>query len=631
MITVHLRHHIRGASPHSDLPLVILELKGRKQDATQLMQKRAILAQSLQDTPRKLKQPRGMGLIRKLIGATDPVLPEEWLQHWLVTLLESNGIPQYKQAPVCSAPKSTGSDEWVLLIPLHYLQDSLAPLNQLLTWSCASWNSLVSVQDEVKCLALLGSAPLSRSSHKQKQSYQALAKSLISRGDFFTEINCDGVPMLRVGYGAGQRCFSEMVSEKTSGMGIQSTRNKHQAKLRLHQANLPVAPGIEVSSYKAVLESTLRIGFPVVTKPVDCDQGAGVVTGIANERELEKAWEISVRESARVLVEKHITGRDFRFWVVKGELIAALERIPGGVTGDGILSVRELVLKENQQRKQQPVSVEGGGLVQLAALEINQEAEDMLRKQGLDLDARPMPGQFVALRYGANFSLGGSVRECLAEVALVNRFLIEKAARTFNLDIAGIDVIAPSIDRCLIKAGGVICEVNSMPGVLPHMVAEPNRQLMDELAQRMLQGRIEVPLVGILGENTGGIISAIERVVTPKVSTLIVSDRSGLRQGGVVLSEHNGCTFSLQRRAVQDPSAAAIMLELERGELMRQGLPWPRFNLLILNKESLNGMPDMHRQWLCNSTAHVIQLDPSSPESCGKAIEAARACLSKVH
>lgn len=435
--------------------------------------------------------------------------------------------------------------------------------------------------------------------------------------------------MLRVGCGVGQKCFSEMVTDQTSGMGIQSTRNKFLTKQRLRQANLPVAPGIEAHSYETALAATLRLGFPVVTKPVDRDQGVGVVTGIANDTALRRAWNISVNESPKVLIERHVAGRDFRFLVVMGKLIAALERIPGGITGDGILSVRDLVLIENQKRNKHQVLVEGGvGHVSLVPIEINQDAEEMLQKHGLDLDSIPNHGQFVPLRYGANFSLGGTVRECLLEVAPENRFLIEKTARTFKLDIVGVDVIAPSIDRPLFLTDGVICEVNSMPGVLPHMVAEPERKLMDELAQIMLECRISVPLVGILGLNSGAIIRAVEIAVLPKVSTLMVSDRSGLRQGGLVLSERDGCSFSLQRQAIQDHSAAAVLLELEITELMMQGLAWPRLSLLVIEETVPNKIPEPYRQWLFKCASQVIEISAHSPETSRKATAAAIQCLS---
>ena len=51
---------------------------------------------------------------------------------------------------------------------------------------------------------------------------------------------------------------------------------------------------------------------------------------------------------SRVIVERYITGEDYRLLVINYKLVAAAKRTPAHVIGDGISTVRELVDKVNK-------------------------------------------------------------------------------------------------------------------------------------------------------------------------------------------------------------------------------------------------------------------------------------------
>ena len=82
-----------------------------------------------------------------------------------------------------------------------------------------------------------------------------------------------------------------------------------------------------------------QIGFPVVVKPFNSNQGKGVNTNITNEKDVRKAFREAAKYSAGIIVEKYIVGNDYRILVVDGEVKAVAQRLPAMVVGDGIHTI----------------------------------------------------------------------------------------------------------------------------------------------------------------------------------------------------------------------------------------------------------------------------------------------------
>jgi cyanophycin synthetase len=83
------------------------------------------------------------------------------------------------------------------------------------------------------------------------------------------------------------------------------------------------------------------------------------------------------------------------------------------------------------------------------------------------------------------------------------------AARAVGLDIAGVDVVAPGIDRPLQESGGAVVEVNAGPGLRMHL--EPSagtpRPVGDAIVNMLFPdgetGRIPIAAVtGVNGKTT---------------------------------------------------------------------------------------------------------------------------------
>jgi cyanophycin synthetase len=172
--------------------------------------------------------------------------------------------------------------------------------------------------------------------------------------------------------------------------------------------------------------------------------------------------------------------------VVDGEVQGVLERVPGGVVGNGRDSVRVLLEQQNHDRR---TALDDRRY--LYAMDFDDEAVKLLAAQGLTGDSVPAAGQAVRLRSASNVASGGvPVELTLDQVHGDNLRLAVRAARVLRLDVAGIDLLAPDIGRSWLETGANICEVNAMPQMFTTMHKPMLRSLF-----KGGNGRIPVVLV----------------------------------------------------------------------------------------------------------------------------------------
>lgn len=602
MIQVRVRNYFPGASWISDQPTLVLEIKDRKRAIKKLLARHDLVDKLAKEVPEF-----DIVLFAGAEGNDKIKAPEQWFSLWLDALLTAAGVPQV-MSPKAQSYQGTKNDPFshYELICQCQISDS-ARVSALLRWSQNCWQAFIAAQHTnsiVKGLAERLKRLIGRD--KVKPSLLALARELDQRRVPFEWDLASGQYHLWIGLGAKSQRISQEFTDRTSSLGLHQAKNKHLTRQLLQRASMPTAKGSPVPDLEAALKVAEQLGYPVVCKPVAGDQGRGVVPMITNSKELKIAWNECSRHKRGVLIETHIPGRDYRFLIVRGKLLAAVERLPCSIVGDGIHSVKELVEKENNRRRMSRVRVEGGILLSCKRINLNAEAESLLASHGLTIASVPAEGREIRLSRIANFSHGGSVRECLSEVNSSTRLMLEKVASLFCLDIVGVDVIARDIREPLHAQGGVICEVNGRPGVLPHMLAEPGRSLMGEILDILLERTCTVPVVVVHGESAAELIATIEEAVAPGLPGLTVAARTGIRQGGIALSGHDATACKIQQQVLRDPAATALLLQFDGRNVSTSGVSHGGPDLLILSRPGADPLPEHWRSWLCQSATRVV-------------------------
>lgn len=125
-----------------------------------------------------------------------------------------------------------------------------------------------------------------------------------------------------LGYGKNSICFKSTITSNTNPLFPVIAKNKIQTKLFLRERGLPVAPFGVVENIKELKEIAQKLGYPVVVKPFDKDQGLGVYNGIKDEKTLLWAYNETLKVSKNVMVEKHIDGDDYRINLYNGHILS---------------------------------------------------------------------------------------------------------------------------------------------------------------------------------------------------------------------------------------------------------------------------------------------------------------------
>jgi cyanophycin synthetase len=275
--------------------------------------------------------------------------------------------------------------------------------------------------------------------------------------------------LMQYGYGRKQVRGVATTFDGDSHLDSDFTTRKDDCKAFLHTLGFPVPIGNVVVSRKEALMVAEKIGYPVAVKPVSGHKGIGVTADVQNAEELDFAFDRAVdaipeTQPIEIIVEKSVKGSDYRLLCVNGRFVAATERRPAAVVGDGYSTIAQLIERENQtpQRSDSPTSP-------LGKIQWDEAMERYLEEQGLSTQSVLEPGRTVYLRKVANLSSGGLSIDATRTVHPDNIILAQDIAQHFQLTCLGIDVVAQSLSRSWRFGDFGIIEINAAPGISMHL------------------------------------------------------------------------------------------------------------------------------------------------------------------
>src|SRR3954470_3551521 len=406
----------------------------------------------------------------------------------------------------------------------------------------------------------------------------------------------DDWSLVQLGYGSKAKKIQASVASTTSHIGVEIAGDKDTTKSILEFHGVPVPSGDTCRNVDDALEIANDIGWPVVVKPLDASQGRGIVTNIRSEDELRAAFEDAQKHRTTVVIERHLEGGDFRLLVINKKFVAAAQRVPARVTGDGVKTIAELVEITNTD----PRRGESHEKV-LTRIQIDCMTERLLKRRGWTADTVPKAGEIVYLKTTANLSTGGTAVDVTDRVHPANIELAERIACLVDLDIAGIDVVAPSVETPIDENGGGIVEVNAAPGFRMHLAPTEGKPrpvgeaVVDMLFPPGVESRI--PIITVTGTNgkttTARLCAHIARQAGRCVG-LTTTDGIYIRNQLV----QKGDTTGPQSAAVvlRDPSVNFAVLETARGGILRAGVGYDWSNAAVVTNiaEDHLGMKDIN-------------------------------------
>lgn len=387
--------------------------------------------------------------------------------------------------------------------------------------------------------------------------------------------------LVQFGWGSRQRRIQAAEIDSTSAVAESIGQDKDLTKRLLHAAGVPVPLGQPVDSIEEAREVALKVGFPVVVKPQDGNQGKGVTVNITDRAQLEEAYR-NAADYGTVMVERFLPGHDFRLLVVGDQLVAAARREPPQVLGDGQHTVRELVDQVNLDPRRGE-----GHATSLTKIRLDDIAVARLAAQNLTPESVPPKGQRVILRNNANLSTGGTATDVTDDVHPEVAARAVAAAQMVGLHICGVDMVAETVLRPLEEQGGGFVEVNAAPGLRMHLAPSYGKPrnvgqaMVDRLFAHGDNGRI--PVVAVTGTN-GKTTTArlIAHLFTAQGLRVGMTNTDGVYVNGRQIDSGDCSGPKSARNVLLHPEVDAAVFETARGGILREGLGFDRCQVAVV-------------------------------------------------
>ena len=287
-----------------------------------------------------------------------------------------------------------------------------------------------------------------------------------STGSIVEEAEARGIPWFRLnkyslcqlGYGANQKRIQATVTSETSSIGVELACDKEDTKYLLEQAEVAVPKGDIIKRESSLRDACRYVGYPLVIKPIDGNHGRGITVDIQNYEDALEGFKHAKNssKSGAIIVEKFITGEDYRLLVINNVLVAAAKRTPAHVIGDGKSSVEGLIEIVNKDSRR------GFGHENvLTKITINELTQTIIKDAGYTLASVLEKGEMLILKDTANLSTGGTAEDVTDIVHPANVAMAERISKVIDLDICGIDIMSTDISKPLSDTGGAVLEVNA--------------------------------------------------------------------------------------------------------------------------------------------------------------------------
>lgn len=391
--------------------------------------------------------------------------------------------------------------------------------------------------------------------------------------------------LMQYGYGKYQVRSLSTIFDSDSLLDSDLTTQKDDCKDFLHRLGFPVPQGKIVYTLTEALQVAQKIGYPVAIKPVVGHEGIGVTASIKNATGLkiafEQAQEAIEGDSGAIIVEQSLLGADVRLLCLGRKFIAALERRPPYVVGDGYSTIASLIARENQTENRQDTPTSP-----LTQIIVDQVLKDYLAEQGLSLDRVIPEGKIIYLRKVANISSGGVSIDVSDHIHPDNRQLAEDIAAYLDLSCFGVDVISGDIAQSWKQGNFGIIEINASPGVFMHLKPAQGKSI--DVPSQIFnfffpEGKpSRIPIITFNRLEVATLTQIIQGILTIYPDYLV----GGICRGGVWLNERARIIQTEYNHNVQallrHPQLDLLIAEYPETIFQQEGLFYEYSDLVIL-------------------------------------------------
>jgi D-alanine-D-alanine ligase-like ATP-grasp enzyme len=197
-----------------------------------------------------------------------------------------------------------------------------------------------------------------------------------------------------------------------------------------------------------------ELGFPVIVKPINLSQGI-FVTKVYNKQEYYQVAKKILQKTSGLIVERFYSGNDYRIVVLDDEVVAAYQRIPLFVVGDGKSSILQLM-----QYKQE--NFINNGRKEIIDFE-DYRIKKNLKRRKINFNTVIPKNNIIYLLDNANLSTGGEAVDFTENIHPDFQKLAISITKDIELRLAGVDILTSDITSPM--EDYTIIEVNGAPSL----------------------------------------------------------------------------------------------------------------------------------------------------------------------
>ena len=383
------------------------------------------------------------------------------------------------------------------------------------------------------------------------------------------------IPETRIwqfGWGGRSEVFFESSPMEDSARGQSWAGDKALSKEVFRALGVPTAPSVIVQSEAELEQAARTVGFPCVTKPLNCGRSRGVTTDIRDHGQLVQGVREAAKHTARsIMIERHVEGEVHRMIVVRGRLWKTIRRDRPYVVGDGRSTLLSLAQARNEPLRRQARPGAFVGPVPLDA-----EFRSVLRRQGFGPEDVPVAGLRVRLLDIPLLSAGATYCDVTEQVHPEVVVMAEALARAFRVASCGVDYIATDIGHSCFEQGAFI-EINLTPGLrVPLMAGVP----AEEIARTILGDRpARLPYTLVIAQAADHEAIRSRLPLVPSVGWAC-GGRTGL--GALAFPDVLASVHQAMDRLVKHPGVESLILVADPAQLRSEGLPAGRTSRTIV-------------------------------------------------
>lgn len=207
----------------------------------------------------------------------------------------------------------------------------------------------------------------------------------------------------------------------------------------------------EINKARKALQS---LQYPVIVKDAQGSNSKGVFPNIATPEEALTLVQKEILNYSKILVQDMVFGKEYRVLVLGDRVIGALEMIPPRITGDGELTVSELISKKQEVTDKKTL--------------IDESLDTILMEQGVTLGSVLPKGAVVNIKKNSALAEGGETMDVTELVHKDIEKMCVAASEVMGKYLVGIDVMCEDISKNPKQQSFSILEINGKPDLYIH-------------------------------------------------------------------------------------------------------------------------------------------------------------------